>query len=153
MLPLPRCSVKVNDTASPEERKSMLETTARFSSLGYIRSNVNCYSICFSNSLAQQENAEGADHTGQTDPENSIDDFEAGQGFIQTVSTNRRIMRSDHWRQLWDFITASPKRCFRRVISWCVDIIAFGSSAGGKSESCFIKPSNNGPVFLFYVDK
>jgi hypothetical protein len=38
--------------------------------------------MCFSNSLAQQENAEGADHAGQTDPENGIDDFEAGQGSI-----------------------------------------------------------------------
>ena len=96
MLPLPRCSVIVYDTASLEERKSLLETTTKFGSLGYIRSNVNCYNMCFSNSLARQENSEGADHAGQIDPENGIDEFEAGQGFIQTVSTGRRIMRPDY---------------------------------------------------------
>ncbi len=96
MLPRPRCSLKVCDTASLEERKSLLETTTKFGSLGYIRSNVNCYNMCFSNTLAQQENAEDADHEGQTDPENGIDEFEAGQDSIQTVSTGRRIMRQDY---------------------------------------------------------
>jgi len=52
--------------------------------------------MCFSNSLARPENAEGSDHAGQTDPENGIDGIEAGQGFIQTVSTGRRIMRPDY---------------------------------------------------------
>jgi len=96
MLPLSRCSVKVYDTASLEERKSLLETTTKFGFLGYIQSNVNCYNMCFSNSLARPENAEGSDHAGQTDPENGIDGIEAGQGFIQTVSTGRRIMRPDY---------------------------------------------------------
>jgi hypothetical protein len=31
------------------------------------------------------------------------------------------------------------KCCFRRVRSWCGDMIAFGSSAGGIPGSCFIE--------------